>query len=957
MPLNEKELGGAEWLNAVLERLGIADFAESSAYPGLDRSPKKNWVDKAGGLPKLIERVAKHLHYEQGNAIDRAIATAVNWAKKMCSTGRAFGGKVKVGERAQAAACAAVGEWEKKKASAKADNSLDIVTQILPNGGGLVIFDGAGNAVPPVLDQEFFNALGLDYPSNAEIRESLEALGDWFPEEDSNGDNDEEHADNTSEPVAQAATGNHATASSSATLSETQWQTWKTDSTGLSITVMDPGSADFAQSLKVGDYIEWGQNPDFKSYGEIMELDLGSGRATVRLMDLVDGKLYPQANKSKRNLDLTKVDLKVQKTSVPVAHDSDETKWQIAPQFSVPYRVSDEAKRGLWEGRESHPEVPGVAIKLADRAGLNTEEFVELAAYFDGTESSDDPEYLMHGGDPGREWAADLTSLNLDDLNDDTLKELLKSLMDCVRRRLIVREETERGYTKIEAPEGDSGITAALKGVLETLEAREVELTQEEQEFVADFAQGYSSKAWSEIKPSDYTDEQWKRACLIHLEGSSESPKSYCKLPVLEPDGTPNTNAMAAAAGALNGARGGVDAPDSQKAAAKRKLARLYKRVGIDVPDSLKGGSQDMSLRVQLPVTDLATPDKVSKKLWWQKILPFGSIRHPTGPGGILHFDADFADKAIEAFNSDDPPIDHVKVYEVPKDNSHTSEPSRVRGWVKALKKGKDGLYALMEMNKQGEALLTDTDPYVGASARAVWNWPRNSDGKVFPAFIEHVALTDKPWIPKLGSPQPALATDFSDADDGSEVTDLTGATFEKGGDEMATPSKDNANEEGRDMTEEKTQENGQVDLSSLDPGVQKYITDLAERAESNQKTADLAIERLEEANKRTYEERTRNEIREIVEGNGHRASAEKIAVELCMAEKAGEASFTVDFSADGDAEETVSQKDLVLKLLKETSGDVPSGKEKGRSDLTDPDLDELDDEAFVTAFKRSQGE
>lgn len=93
--------------------------ATGAALPSLDRSAGSNWVQQTGGLPSLIDRAAKHLHYERGRTISAAIATAVNWAKKMCASGTAFGGKVKVSGKAQAAACAAVAEWEAKKAKAK----------------------------------------------------------------------------------------------------------------------------------------------------------------------------------------------------------------------------------------------------------------------------------------------------------------------------------------------------------------------------------------------------------------------------------------------------------------------------------------------------------------------------------------------------------------------------------------------------------------------------------------------------------------------------------------------------------------------------------------------------------------------------------------------------------------------------------------------------------------------
>ncbi len=89
----------------------------SRVYPGLDRSPKENWVDRAGGLPTYIERIAKHLHYEQGYSISRAIAVAVNAVKRMCASGDVnFPGKQSVNAGSRAQACKAVAEWEAKKA-------------------------------------------------------------------------------------------------------------------------------------------------------------------------------------------------------------------------------------------------------------------------------------------------------------------------------------------------------------------------------------------------------------------------------------------------------------------------------------------------------------------------------------------------------------------------------------------------------------------------------------------------------------------------------------------------------------------------------------------------------------------------------------------------------------------------------------------------------------------------
>lgn len=109
----------------VIELAGGVPALHPERKGQLERSPLKNWVEKHGGLPTYINSVATALYRDHPEwGISRVIATAVNWAKKVCTTGRAFGGKVKVSDAVKAAACAAVASWERKKASAS-DDSLD----------------------------------------------------------------------------------------------------------------------------------------------------------------------------------------------------------------------------------------------------------------------------------------------------------------------------------------------------------------------------------------------------------------------------------------------------------------------------------------------------------------------------------------------------------------------------------------------------------------------------------------------------------------------------------------------------------------------------------------------------------------------------------------------------------------------------------------------------------------
>jgi len=84
-----------------------------------------------------------------------------------------------------------------------------------------------------------------------------------------------------------------------------------------------------------------------------------------------------------------------------------------------------------------------------------------------------------------------------------------------------------------------------------------------------------------------FADDEYERSCLVCRPGDG-SPKERCSLPVLEPDGSLNANALGAAAAALAGARGGLrGVSPEQKATAARKLRRLYSQAEMEPPASL----------------------------------------------------------------------------------------------------------------------------------------------------------------------------------------------------------------------------------------------------------------------------------------------------------------------------------------------------------------------------------
>jgi hypothetical protein len=122
-----------------------------------------------------------------------------------------------------------------------------------------------------------------------------------------------------------------------------------------------------------------------------------------------------------------------------------------------------------------------------------------------------------------------------------------------------------------------------------------------------------SDKPWSTWTKADYTPQQWRRACIMHVCNEPDN-KSCHKLPIREPGGALNRNGVHAAAGALAGARGGVDAPPAAKAAAKSALRGAYRTLGETPPDSLKATDEELDAFGRGP--GWVTNPKATHRLW-----------------------------------------------------------------------------------------------------------------------------------------------------------------------------------------------------------------------------------------------------------------------------------------------------------------------------------------------------
>lgn len=98
-----------------------------------------------------------------------------------------------------------------------------------------------------------------------------------------------------------------------------------------------------------------------------------------------------------------------------------------------------------------------------------------------------------------------------------------------------------------------------------------------------------SDTPWSEFTAADYTPQQWRRACIVHLQpaqGQDPDTKGLHKVPVREPSGTINRNGVHAAAGG-HGLPAVKGAPADVMMAAAKELARLYGEIGDPVPPGI----------------------------------------------------------------------------------------------------------------------------------------------------------------------------------------------------------------------------------------------------------------------------------------------------------------------------------------------------------------------------------
>jgi len=162
-----------------------------------------------------------------------------------------------------------------------------------------------------------------------------------------------------------------------------------------------------------------------------------------------------------------------------------------------------------------------------------------------------------------------------------------------------------------------------------------------------------------------------------------------------------------------------------------------------------------------------ASAVELGNRIWRKRVLPVGDVEYR---GRLLHFTRDYLGQLVAAFRNR--AYDQVPFQLADSANTHTNDPERTRGEITAMELGDDGLYITAELTPEGEKVLA-ANPKLGVSARIVEDYAR-SDGKHYPAAVQHVLGTLDPRIPGLGAWQAIEAA--SPVPD--TVIDLSASTF-----------------------------------------------------------------------------------------------------------------------------------------------------------------------------------
>ena len=225
--------------------------------------------------------------------------------------------------------------------------------------------------------------------------------------------------------------------------------------------------------------------------------------------------------------------------------------------------------------------------------------------------------------------------------------------------------------------------------------------------------------------------------------------------------------------------------------------------------------------------------ESLGNRRWRKLLLPVGDVQYQ---GRVLKFTKDYLAGLASAFRQK--AYDQTPFQIADKDNSHTNDPERFRGEITDMTVNDDGLWIEMEPTEAGDRLLR-INPRLGVSARIIEGYDR-SDGRSFPAAIQHVLGTLDPRIPSMG---PWAAVEASNVPD--VVLDLSNLQF-SGEEALTMPELDAAQQAKLAKLLELPQEQ----IEQLVSGLQlPDLTDaeIAQLLDEDEPGSELSDEELEE--------------------------------------------------------------------------------------------------------------
>jgi hypothetical protein len=303
-------------------------------------------------------------------------------------------------------------------------------------------------------------------------------------------------------------------------------------------------------------------------------------------------------------------------------------------------------------------------------------------------------------------------------------------------------------------------------------------------------AAGVVDKPWDGSAGRFPDAESYCRAALIDRNPAGKpKSKALCSLPVREPSGELNKNALGPAAAAINGARSPLTATGAEKSAAKAKLRGLYKQAGMDAPDSIKAEDTPAHAAPAAPTAAAVRLGDADRQMVtlsairldegrglpaWQQLHRIGSHAIEHAVAGKIELTRQMGDTMIRNHRA------NVLRRPVPLDAKHTTdEGGAALAWLKDVRWGREGeglpdapepsgtgdvLYGRFDYTDLGQPQLSG-EHYKCISPQYDRDYVDKQTGRHYGPTITAVAATNNPFlrlrtIQGEPAPEPVLLED-----------------------------------------------------------------------------------------------------------------------------------------------------------------------------------------------------